>query len=150
MVEDGADEHHDHEDVNQSALVLNNLCKLCHHVDYEQANAFLHEGVNQSVDKLVLLNNLCIFCHQVGSEQANAFLHLPAASEKGDGHDNDDDDDHDVESERVEGAVVVTGSVALIAHIVGVIEDLKEGGLVHQDPDPASQDSDAESLNSIL
>ncbi len=66
-----------------------------------------------------------------------------------DGHDHGDDDEHDVDSERVEGAVVVTGGVALIAHIVGIIEDIKEGWLVHQHPDPAAQDSDAESLNSI-
>ena len=86
FVEDGDDEHQDHEEVNQSAdklVVLNILCIFFYRVGSDQANAFLHEDVNQSAGKLVLLNNLCIFCHQVSSEpeQAIALLHGPTASE---------------------------------------------------------------------
>ena len=87
---------------------------------------------------------------EVGSEHALALLHGPAASEEGNEDDQDGDDDHDVGGGGVEGDVgedVIAASVALRAHVVGVIQDTEEGRLGDEDPDTATQHSDAESLN---
>merc|ERR1719341_2910513 len=87
---------------------------------------------------------------EVGPEQALALLHGPATSEEGDEDNQGGDDDHDVGGGRVEGEFgddVVTGGISIFAQVMGVIEDVKEGGLVHQYPDPAAQDGDAESEN---
>jgi len=81
---------------------------------------------------------------EVGAQHTLVLLDGPTASEEGNEDDQSRDDNEDVGG----GGVEVNGgvhSIAVIAtHILDLVEDIKERGTVHQDPDTAAENSHTE------
>ena len=90
---------------------------------------------------------------EVCPQHALVLLHRAAAPEEGDEDGEDRDDDDDVRGGGVErdvgDHVVAVRLVVVAAEVRGLVQDVHEGGLVHQHPDAAAHHRNPQSLEQI-